>query len=135
MQQPHSWVTLVTVAALLLYFAFSIRCVVERVKHKIPAPAMTGHPALERALRVQGNTLEWLPIFLPSLWLFALYGNDRTAALLGLLWIVGRLVYALAYWADKKRGPGFAIQALATFILMFGAVAGAVRTLAATGGL
>ena len=35
----------------------------------IDAPAMTGHPEFERAVRAHANTLEWLPIFLPSLWL------------------------------------------------------------------
>ena len=93
-----------------------------------------GDPGLERALRVQGNTLDWLPIFLPALWMFALYHNDRLAALLGVLWIAGRVLYALAYWAGKNRGPGFAIQAVAAFILLFGAAAGALNTLMVTGG-
>ena len=135
MQHPHSWTTLVTVLALLMYFAFSICCVLERVKHKLPAPAMSGNLDVERALRVQGNTLEWLVMFLPALWLFSVYWNDRTGALLGVLWIGGRVIYAFAYWAGKQRGIGFAIQALATFVLLFGAAAGAVRTLGATGGL
>ena len=34
---------------------------------------MTGAPELERALRVQGNTVEQFVIFLPALWLAALY--------------------------------------------------------------
>ena len=29
------------------------------------------------------NTLEWMPIFLPSLWLFAIYLSDAFAAALG----------------------------------------------------
>ena len=135
MTHPHNWTTLVTVAALFLYFLFSIRVVMARVKAKISAPAMTGDPEMERALRVQGNTLEWLPIFIPALWLYALYWNDRTAALLGLVWIAGRILYAFAYWAGKTRGPYFGIQALATFILLFGGAAGAVRALMVTGGV
>ena len=39
------------------------------------------------------NTLEWLPIFLPSLWLFAIYVSDAIAAAIELVWIIGRIVY------------------------------------------
>ena len=55
------------------------------------------------------NTLEWLPIFLPSLWLFAIYVSDAIAAVIGLVWIVGRIVYLIGYTKSvRKRGPGFA---------------------------
>src|SRR3954465_15530933 len=37
-------------------------------------------PRFERVFRVQMNTLEWMPIFLPSLWLFAIYVSDPIAA-------------------------------------------------------
>ena len=68
------------------------------------------------------------------MWLFALYWNDAVAAAIGVVWIVGRIVYARAYMADPaKRGPGFGIQALATFVLLFGAL-GRIVWLLATGG-
>ena len=41
---------------------------------------MSGHPDFERAFRIQMNTLEWMPIFLPALWLFAIYIGDAIAA-------------------------------------------------------
>jgi uncharacterized membrane protein YecN with MAPEG domain len=94
-----------------------------RGKSGIQAPAMTGHPLLERAVRVHYNTLEWLPMFLASMWLFAIYWNDLVAAGLGLVWIVGRLIYAFGYMSDPgKRGTGFLIQSLATGVLLFGAL-------------
>ena len=53
------------------------------------------------------NTLEWMPIFLPSLWLFAIYISDGIAAALGLVWIVGRILYMTGYsQAAEKRGTG-----------------------------
>lgn len=121
--QSHSLVALVTLLALLTYFGLGIQVAIARRKSGIEAPATTGHPLLERAMRVHYNTLEWMPTFLASLWLFAIYWNDRVAAALGVVWIIGRLIYSAAYMADPaKRGPGFGIQALATAILLFGAL-------------
>ncbi|MDD3836753.1 MAG: MAPEG family protein [Phenylobacterium sp.] len=116
-------VSIVTLLALLVYVWMGLRVAGARRTSGIAAPAMTGDPVLERHLRVQGNTLEWLPIFLPSLWLFALYWDQRIAAGVGLVWIVGRIVYALGYVADpQKREAGFLIQSLAAAVLLFGAL-------------
>ncbi len=119
----HLRPALVTLAALLMYLALGIN--VGRARHKsgIEAPATTGDPILERAFRVHYNTLEWLPIFLGALWIFAIYWNDIAAAVLGAVWILARIVYARAYMADPaKRGPGFGVQALVTLILLLGAL-------------
>ena len=124
---PHSWVALVTIAAILVYAWMGVRVGQARRVSGIAAPAMTGDPILERHIRVQANTLEWLPIFLPALWLFAIYWNDLVAATLGVVWMIGRIVYALGYAADpKKRELGFVIQALATAVLVFGALGRAI---------
>ena len=96
---------------------------------------MTGDPRLERAVRVQTNTLEWLPIFLAGLWLFAIYCNEMIAAGLGVVWIIGRLVYSAGYMADpSKRSTGFMIQSLAGAVLVFGALGKIIYSLA-TGGV
>lgn len=132
--QPHSYVALVTIAAILVYFWMSLLVAQARRKSGIAAPAMTGDPRLERAIRVHYNTLEWLPIFLVSLWLFAIYWMDWVAALLGVVWIIGRILYALGYMADPaKRELGFAIQALATAALLFGALGRIVWILVVVG--
>lgn len=121
--EPHYEVAIVTLLALLVYFWMGLRVGGARRKTGIAAPTMTGDPLLERSVRVQANTLEWLPIFLPSLWLFAVYWDDRIAAIAGLVWIVGRILYATGYVADPgKREAGFLIQLLATAVLMFGAL-------------
>jgi uncharacterized membrane protein YecN with MAPEG domain len=134
MHQSHALVAIVTLVSLLVYVWMIMRIGGSRRKTGIEAPAMTGHPELERHLRVQANTVEWLVIYLPSLWLFALYWNDRVAAALGVLWMVGRIVYALGYAADpKKRELGFTIQALATAILLFGALGRAIYILTVIG--
>jgi len=133
--QPHSWVAIVTLVSLLVYFAFAFAVGGARKASGISAPTMTGDPRLERAVRVQMNTLEWLPIYLVSLWLFALYWSDLVAAGLGVVWIVGRLLYARGYMADPgKREMGFMIQSLACAALLFGALGRIVYVLAVTGG-
>ena len=105
-----------------------------RRKSGIAAPAMTGDPLLERTIRAHYNTLEWLPIFLPSLWLFAIYWSELAAAALGLVWIAGRIMYQTGYVrAAEKREIGFMVQALATAVLLFGALGRIVWSLA-TGG-
>lgn len=127
MQQSHALVAIVTLVSLLVYVWMIMRIGKARRKAGIDAPAMTGDPELERHLRVQANTVEWLVIYLPSLWLFALYWNDLVAAALGVVWIIGRIVYALGYAADpKKRELGFMIQMLATAVLLFGALGRAI---------
>ena len=119
---------IVTLLAILLYLFTSIRVGTARQTFDVKAPAITGHPDFERMFRVQMNTLEWMPIFLPSLWLFAIYLSDPIAALLGLVWIAGRILYMIGYsQAAKKRGPGFAIQALACVALWLGALGAIVR--------
>jgi len=115
---------LVTCLAILMYFLFSFRVAKARATFGVKAPAISGNPDFERVFRVQMNTLEWMPIFLPALWLFAIYVGDAIAAALGVVWIVGRIVYMIGYTnAANKRGPGFGIQALAASALWLGAIA------------
>ena len=116
---------LVTCLALLAYFLMSFQVGKARQTYGIKAPAVSGNPDFERIYRVQMNTLEWMPVFLPALWLFAIYVGDAIAAALGVVWIIGRVLYMVGYAkAANKRGPGFAIQGGAAAILWLGAVVG-----------
>jgi len=127
---PH-WTALVSVVAILFYFYTSLRVPRARRKYGIPAPAISGNPDFERVFRVQMNTLEWMPIFLPLLWLFAFYVGDVWAAALGVIWIAGRVVYMVSYTqAAAKRGPGFGIQAAVCGVLAIGALVGIIGSLA-----
>jgi len=113
---------LVTCLAMLIYFLTSVRVARARAAFGIKAPAITGNPDFERVFRVQMNTLEWLPIFLPALWMFAIYISDAIAAALGAVWIAGRIFYMVGYSrAADKRGSGFAIQATVAILLWLGA--------------
>ena len=114
---------LVTCLAILIYFLTSAQVAKARATFGIKAPAISGNPDFERVFRVQMNTLEWMPIFLPALWLFAIYISDAIAAALGVVWIVGRILYMTGYAkAANKRGLGFGIQASAAILLWLGAI-------------
>ena len=119
----YHFTALVTLLAIMLYFYSSILVSRARKKFGVKHPAISGNLDFERVFRAQMNTLEWLPIFLPSLWLFAVYIGDIYAAGIGLVWVVGRILYILGYaQAVEKRGRGFAVQALATIVLWVGAL-------------
>jgi len=122
--QAHLLVSIVTLLALLVYLYMGLRVGQARSKYGVAAPAVSGDPNFERAYRVQVNTLEWLPIFLGSFWLFALaWGDDRITAAIGLVWIVGRVMYMTGYTkAAEQREVGFIIQALTTLVLLLGAL-------------
>ncbi len=123
---PH-YTALVTLLALVLYFWTGLAVANARQKFGVVVPATTGHADFERIFRVQQNMLEWMPIFLPLLWLFALYVCDWGAALLGLIWVVGRIIFMLGYSkAAEKRHVGFFIQLGASGALAIGVLAGIV---------
>jgi uncharacterized membrane protein YecN with MAPEG domain len=114
---------IVTLLISLVYFWMALTVSRTHARTSILAPTMTGDPVLERTYRAHVNTLEWIPIALPSMWLFAIYWSPAVAAILGLIWIVGRLIYFYGYIADpNKRFPGFFIQSLAAFALLLGAL-------------
>ncbi|MGA9794165.1 MAG: MAPEG family protein [Rhizomicrobium sp.] len=126
---------LVTILALLFYFWAGMSVGRMRGKHGIKAPAMTGHPQFECAVRVHMNTLEWIVIFLPLLWMATMYFSPAmTMAWLawlppvfGLIWIVGRILYMNGYMAaPEKRELGFGIAIFAVLGLLIMTVVGLV---------
>src|SRR4029078_168239 len=111
----YPFTALVTCLEILVYFYSSILVSRARGKFGVKLPAIAGNPDFERVFRAQMNRREWIPIFLPSLWLCSIYIADAMAAAIGLVWVIGRILYVFGYArAVKDRGPGFAIQALAT---------------------
>ncbi len=123
---PH-YTALVTLIAIAFYFFVSTRVAAAHGKFGVKLPATSGNPDFERVYRVQMNTLEWMPVFLVPLWLCAITLSDIAAAVLGLVWIVGRALYFTGYsQAVEKRLPGFFIQGIACIVLFVGAVVGIV---------
>ena len=126
------WPALVTLAALFLCFVVAAVVGKARVKYRVAAPATTGHEMFERSFRVQMNTLENVVIFVPALWLCAVFFGPLTATAFGALWLVGRIWYAAAYLRQPQtRGGGFVLAYAAWGGLMIAASWGVLRALLA----
>jgi glutathione S-transferase len=127
----------ITVLALFFYIWTGISVAQARGKHNVKAPIMTGPLEFECAVRVQANTLEWLVVFLPALWLATVYFSPATSIVylswlppvLGAIWIIGRMLYQSGYMkAPDKRSTGFLISGLAALVLVICALIGIFTT-------
>jgi len=134
--QPVLLTGIVTLLVCLLHTYMAINVGRMRGKHQIAAPAMTGHPELERAIRVHLNTLETLPVFFAALWIATSYFHidsipmlNWLAPVLGVLWFIGRVIYMQGYMqAPEKRSAGFTIVALTQLALILLGFVGLIET-------
>ncbi|MGA2707890.1 MAG: MAPEG family protein [Steroidobacteraceae bacterium] len=123
-----AYLNIVTILAILQFLVFGIKVGGARGRYGVKAPATTGNEIFERYFRVQQNTLEQLVAFLPGLYLFGHYWNPLWAAALGVVYLIGRELYAWGYVKDPaKRGAGFGLSSMPVIILLVGSLAGAIR--------
>lgn len=126
------WLELVTILALLQYAVFGALVGKARGTYGVKAPAVSGNGMFERYYRVQMNTLETLVLFIPGVWLAAPYVAEKWIAGLGLVYLVGRVVYFRAYVADPaKRSAGYSLSLFPAAALIVIALVGAVKALLA----
>ncbi len=122
------WVDIVGLLAVVQLFVFGTLVGRARGMYGVAAPATTGHPVFERYYRVQMNTVEALLVFLPGLYLGARYWSPKYAALLGVIYLIGRVIYLVAYVSDpKKRSLGFSLSMVPAIALVIAALVGAIR--------
>jgi glutathione S-transferase len=124
------WTAIDTLLIGLLYFYTAFRVGNLRGKHRIVAPATSGHPEFDRAYRVQLNTLEQMGLFLPFLWVAAFYpiGWAWLAPSVGLVWLLGRIIYLRSYMADPdKRVLGAMIGGLTSAVMFIIAAIGVIE--------
>ena len=125
-----AFVALVTLLALGLYMFLAARTAKLRGKAGIKAPATTGDERFERAFRIHQNTLEQMMFFLPAMWITGYFVTWTWAGIAGLVWIAGRVLYAISYKNDPpSRGPGFLIAFAAASILWLVGLIGAISSL------
>lgn len=120
-------VNIVAVLAVLQFIVFSFMVGLAREKYGVQAPAVQGHEIFERVFRVQMNTMEQLICFIPSLLLANVYWPDIYVALVGVVYLIGRLIYRQSYVSNPaKRSLGFMLTILPTFCLLIAAFIGAL---------
>ena len=120
-------VNFIVCLAVLQFIVFSFLVGRARVEHSVSAPAIQGNEQFDRVFRVQMNTMEQLICFLPALLLANVYWSDIFVALVGVVYLVGRMIYRQTYIADPaKRTVGFLLTIGPTFILLIMALIGAL---------
>jgi uncharacterized membrane protein YecN with MAPEG domain len=122
------WVDIVGLLAVIQLMVFISLVGRARGQYNVPAPATTGHPVFERYFRVQMNTIECLFLLLPGLWLAANYWPPTYVAVIGAVYLAGRMLYLFSYVRDpSSRSLGYGLSAGPAAILVFAALVGAVR--------
>jgi uncharacterized MAPEG superfamily protein len=125
-----SLVAVVIALALLEFVVFGMLVGRARARYGVKAPAITGHEVFERYFRVHYNTMELLVVFVPAMWIFGLYVSPRWGAVLGSVYLVGRILYLRGYVADPaKREFGFGMSVAPIFVLLIGGLLGAAKAL------
>lgn len=125
-----SYAAITTCAMLMLYLLLTMNVGRMRGKTGLQAPAVVGDINFERAYRVQMNTLEWMVMAIPALWMYAALGSGIWASVAGATWIIGRLIYAIAYIQDpSKRSFSMLITMISQVWLLGGAVWASVISL------
>ena len=121
------WPGIVSGLALLVYYFTLFKSGMARLRFKVPAPFHEGPEEYLRYVRAHQNTLEHLVLFLPGLWLFAFAVSPIWAAIIGIIWPLGRLGYALGYYksAEARRIPLY-VSMPPIYIFVLGSLIGLV---------
>ena len=114
--------------ALVQFLFFGAAVASARKRYKVVAPAIAGNENFERYIRVQMNTLEQLVVFIPSMLIWGQYYSPYVAAALGVVFLIGRMIYFFTYVKDpKSRELGFILTVGPNAILLAGALIGSAR--------
>ncbi len=125
--------TLVIVLAVIEVMVLGILVGRGRVKYGVPAPATTGDPTWERLNRAHQNSIEQLVLFVPLFLAYIFNTGLQTGLVLGVLYLIARILYAAGYVRDpaRRRAGAFLTFAVQTW-LAIGAVIGLVVKIART---
>ncbi|KAJ8027099.1 Microsomal glutathione S-transferase 3 [Holothuria leucospilota] len=118
----YGYVVCVLFLAYAAFFFLAEMVVYARKKFDVPYPTMYSEKSKQFNCYQRGhqNALESLPFFL----VFTLLGglqHPLVVSVAGVVWCVGRIVYALGYYSGdaSKRAPG-AILAFLALVAIFG---------------
>ena len=125
-----NYLWIVSLLAALQFVVFGFLVGAARAKGDVKAPAVSGDQLFERRFRVHYNTMEQLVVFYPALWSFGMFVSYNIAAALGVVYLIGRIIYSVQYARNPdSRGAGFGLSALPNYVLLLGGLIGAVMEL------
>lgn len=114
---------LVSGLALLVYYYTLFKAGMARGRFEVVAPSHDGPEEYQRYVRAHLNTLEHFVLFLPGMWLFAIAVDPLWAAGIGIIWPIGRLMYARGYYSDAdKRRLGLYLSMPPIYIFILGSL-------------
>ena len=118
-------VVIVMLLALIEFIVFGTQVGLARGRTGVEAPAVTGNEEFERYFRVHYNTMEQLTLFIPGIWFFGQNVHAYAAAGLGVIFLVGRAMYAISYVKEPaSRAAGVLLSIIPCYILVLGALCG-----------
>ena len=123
-------VVIVMMLALVEFMVFGLQVGMARGRTGVEAPAVAGNEEFERYFRVHYNTMEQLILFIPGVWFFAQTVHVYGAVGLGVVYLIGRAIYAISYVKDPAtRTAGTLLSMFPCWILVLGALGGAAWNL------
>lgn len=123
-------VVIVMMLALVEFMVFGMQVGMARGRTGVEAPAVAGNEEFERYFRVHYNTMEQLILFIPGVWFFAQTVDVYGAVGLGVVYLIGRAIYAISYVKDPAtRTAGTLLSMFPCWILVLGALGGAAWNL------
>ncbi|ESP04391.1 hypothetical protein LOTGIDRAFT_237360 [Lottia gigantea] len=111
---------MVSILASYQIVTFAQRVSNVRNKVKLPFPQTTGNVAFERAFRAHQNSLEFIPVVMPSLWVSSIFFHPIPSSMVGLVYLYSRQKYFNGYSRSvEERLPGFKLG-IKCIILLYG---------------
>jgi glutathione S-transferase len=119
------FVMLIVVLAVIEVMVLGFLVARGRDRYGVPAPATSGHPDWERLNRAHQNSLEQLVLFIPLFLAYCFNTGLQTGIVLGLVYLLARIVYAVGYVRSSERRAAGAFLTFAVQVwLAVGAVIG-----------
>jgi glutathione S-transferase len=113
----YGYVLLIVFIVYMLAFVQGFMVGRMRTKYKVELPAMYSdtEPMFNCYQRVHQNTLERIPLFLCILLLAGCF-NSIITAVIGGLWVIGRIVYSVGYYSGvpNNRIAGSLVSSIST---------------------
>ena len=88
---------LVTVATAILVMVLSFKSGAAKRANGLRPYDLIENETARIADRIHMNTVESVVVFLPLLWVGAVYADAMIASILGVIWVLSRVGYAYAY--------------------------------------